>query len=120
MKTHIPLSTLLAAGALLLAQPSMAAGHASAASAPASGAASLPKNAKPPAPVVLVDINSASIATLKTLPGIGDAEAARIVKGRPYLSKADLVSKEILPAGVYLSLKGKIVAGPIPRAKGKP
>ena len=61
-------------------------------------------------PAKLVDINSASRAQLKSLPGIGDAEAARIVSGRPYLSKADLATKGVIPEGVYLSLKGRIIA----------
>jgi competence protein ComEA len=60
--------------------------------------------------VTLVDINSATRAQLKTLPGIGDAEASRIVAGRPYLSKAELATKNVVPTGVYLSLKGRIIA----------
>ena len=61
-------------------------------------------------PVKLVDINSASRAELKTLPGIGDAEADRIIKGRPYLSKAELVTRNVMPEGVYVSLKKQIIA----------
>lgn len=64
----------------------------------------------------LVDINSATSAQLKTLPGITDAEAAKIVAGRPYLSKADLVSAKAIPAGRYLAIKRSIVA----RQKSKP
>lgn len=77
------------------------------ASASSSAAAS---TKKPAAPVVLVDINSASRKELKSLPGIGDAEAGKIIAGRPYLSKADLASKQVIPAGVYLSLKNRIIA----------
>jgi competence protein ComEA len=60
--------------------------------------------------VALVDINSASRAQLKTLPGIGDAEADRIVAGRPYLSKADLASRHVVPTGIYLSLRHRVIA----------
>jgi len=60
----------------------------------------------------LVDINSASRAQLKTLPGIGDAEVDRIVAGRPWLSKADLVAAKAIPAGTYLSITHSIVAKP--------
>lgn len=67
-----------------------------------------PTPARAPAP--LIDINSASRAQLKTLPGIGDAEADRIVAARPYLSKADLASKQVIPTGIYLSLKNRIIA----------
>ncbi len=75
--------------------------------------------AAPPGPPV--DINSASRAQLKTLPGIDDAAAGKIVAGRPYLSKAELVSAKAIPAGTYLSIKRLIVAKPPPaRPKSKP
>lgn len=85
----------------------------SAASAPAfpSQPGATPKNkAAPAAPAKLVDINSASRKELKTLPGIGDAEAEKIIANRPYLSKTELVGKNVLPVGPYLSLKNKIIA----------
>jgi DNA uptake protein ComE-like DNA-binding protein len=69
-----------------------------------------PQKAASDKPVKLVDINSASRAELKTLPGIGDAEADRIIKGRPYLSKAELVTRNVMPEGVYVSLKKQIIA----------
>lgn len=66
---------------------------------------------KPPPPVYkLVDINSASRKDLKTLPGIGDAEADRIIACRPFLTKADLVTKKVLPAGPFLTVKDRVVA----------
>ncbi len=46
------------------------------------------------APGKLVDINSASKAELKTLPGIDDARADKIIAGRPYVSKAVLVDRQ--------------------------
>ncbi|MEO7116578.1 MAG: helix-hairpin-helix domain-containing protein [Caldimonas sp.] len=61
-------------------------------------------------PVKLVDINSASRAELKTLPGIGDTEADRIVAHRPYLSKTELASKNVLPLGPFVSLRRRVVA----------
>jgi DNA uptake protein ComE-like DNA-binding protein len=76
---------------------------------PAATAGTTSKKATSPA-AALVDINSASLAQLKTLPGIGEAEAARIVAGRPYLSKADLAVKEVIPTGIYVSLKDRIIA----------
>lgn len=57
-----------------------------------------------------VDINGASRAELKTLPGIGEAEATKIIAGRPYLTKIDLVTKNVLPEGVYLALRDQIIA----------
>ncbi|MEO7707389.1 MAG: helix-hairpin-helix domain-containing protein [Caldimonas sp.] len=58
----------------------------------------------------LVDINSAARSELTTLPGIGPAEAERIIANRPYLTKTELVTKQVLPVGPYLSLKNQVVA----------
>ena len=57
-----------------------------------------------------MDINSASEKELATLKGIGDARAKAIVKGRPYKGKDDLVSKKIIPQGVYDDIKDQIIA----------
>lgn len=57
-----------------------------------------------------MDINSASEAELATLPGIGEARAKAIVKGRPYKGKDDLVQKKILSKGVYDKIKDDIIA----------
>jgi competence protein ComEA len=72
-------------------------------------ASSQPVKAKA-APLKAVDINSASKAELKTLPGIDDARADKIIAGRPYLSKGFLVTRNIIPAGVYETIKRQIIA----------
>jgi competence protein ComEA len=56
-----------------------------------------------------VDINSASKAELIKLPGIGAAEADKIIAGRPFGSKAWLVTNNIIPLATYQALKHKIV-----------
>lgn len=73
----------------------------------------------PPNSVRLVDLNKASTQELMTLPGIGKAEAERIVANRPYRVKSDLVNKQVLPTGPYLAVRKRVVAlppGAVPKA----
>ena len=57
-----------------------------------------------------VDINSASEKQLKKLPGIGDAQAKRIIANRPYASKIWLVTNGVIGEGPYANSKQLIIA----------
>lgn len=59
-----------------------------------------------------VNINTASKSQLTALPGIGPRYAQKIVDGRPYSSKEELVQRGILPKGTYKKLQNKVTASP--------
>ena len=72
------------------------------------------KPAKKPKPL---DLNSASAEQLKTVPGVDDARAEKIVKNRPYPTRAYLVTKGVYSQEEYYTVKDYFVATPPAKAK---
>ena len=91
--------TLLAFALLFAAAPVFSTTHAAVA------------QAKPTAATAgKLDINTATADQLKAFPGIGDAYSKRIIEGRPYTAKNQLVTRGILPQATYEKIKDQIIA----------
>jgi competence protein ComEA len=91
---------LLAVALLIVAIPAFTTpSHVSAQATKAAASSSAP-----------LDINTATPDQLKALPGIGDAYTKRIIDGRPYTAKNQLLTRGILPAAAYNKIRDQIIA----------
>jgi competence protein ComEA len=108
-----PVMTMFAL-AVLLASPALAkAAKPAPAKAPATTTvtqAPAPATKAEPAKAELLDLNTATDAQLKELPGIDVAYAKKIIAGRPYARKDELVTRKIVPEATYKKIQNKVIA----------
>ncbi len=106
MKLPHALASLFLGSFIVLAVLFAPAGHAQ----PAQPTKPAPTETKPATKAEPLDLNTATEAQLKELPGIGDAYSKKIIAGRPYAKKDQLVSKKIVPQATYDKIKDLVIA----------
>jgi DNA uptake protein ComE-like DNA-binding protein len=108
--SHWPLGLLaLTIAAPVMAQPASST-MPNTTSPAATTAPSSPKSTAAAPRSDLVDINSATAAELKMLPGVSDSDATKIVHGRPYSDKSQLLSKKAVSEATFDKIKDHVTA----------
>ena len=102
MQLRKPFAALFAALLILvLAAPAIAQSSAPQAA---------PKTKSAPPPAERIDINHASVEEMLKIPGMTSSWAGRIIRFRPYRTKADLLERGVLSGEVYDRIKDYVIA----------
>jgi competence protein ComEA len=104
---------------LLTALPLLAQSPASSATVSGKAAQTSKPTSSATSPSEKLDINRATKDQLEALPGIGSAYSQKIIDGRPYHSKRDLLTRKIVPQKTYDGIQDKIIAHRATAAKTK-
>jgi DNA uptake protein ComE-like DNA-binding protein len=111
--SYLPISllALTIAAPVFAAEPTATTAPQPAATTTMPAAPTTPHQAAVAPKPAMVDINTATASDLKGLPGVSDADATKIVQGRPYKDPSDLVSKKMLTDAEFAKIKDRIVVG---------